>query len=304
MRRNWLPLLLLILAAGFTPSTGFASPATFVTALPVALDQILARMDANTSMAASELEYAQFPVSVALGATSSLALFVTFQASLTSLKQNGQISTSSGMNDTLVFGRYTLYKKDWPNGTLRLAPLAGAYLPSGSNTLSNSSGLLAGPLQTGTGTLDPYVGLTFGANTARYGAASDLTYRWNPAAAHGVSPGDILRADGEVERRLLPVHLPAEGLPKELWFVLETNLIKNRSGKLDGRPDPNSGGFTWNGAATLQLPTLRWELGMGVLLPIVQQFNGTGAIRESKGLITFFEFYLSAPSLSGVRRKL
>lgn len=283
---------------------GFASPATFVTALPVALDQILARIDANTSLTASELEYAQFPVSVALGATSSLALFVTFQGDIASLNLNGETSTSSGLNDTLLFARYTLYKRDWPKGTLRLAPLAGAYVPTGNNTLANSNGLLAGPLQTGTGTVDPYVGLTFGANTARYGAAWDLTYRWNPFSAHGVSPGDIVRADGEVERRLLPVHLPNEGLPKELWFVLETNLIETMSGKLDGRPDPNSGGFTWNGAATLQLPTLRWEIGAGVLLPILQRFNGAGGIPEGKGLITFFEYYLAAPSWNGLRRKL
>lgn len=282
----------------------FASPATFVTALPVALDQILARVDANTALTESDLVYAQFPVSVALGATSSLALFVTFQQGFTTLTQNGQPTTSSGLGDTLLFARYTLYKKDWPKGTVRLAPLAGVYLPTGSNTLSNSNGLLAGPLQTGTGTVNPYVGLTFGANDARYGAAWDATYRWNPSVVHGISPGDVIRTDGEIERRLLPVHLPNEGLPKELWFVAETNLITSRTGKINGAMDPNSGGFTWNGALTLQLPTLHWELGMGVLLPIVQRFNGVGGIPEGKGFISFFEYYLSAPSWKGLRRKL
>ena len=304
MLRKLLRTLLLTCLIMPGSTIAWASPATFVTALPVALDQILARVDADTALTASNLVYAQFPVSVALGATSSLALFATFKQGFTSLTQDGETSTSGGSSDTLLFARYTLFKRDRPKTTLRIAPLVGAYLPTGSNTLSNSNGLLAAPLQTGTGTLDPYVGITLGSNGTRYGAAWDATYRWNPSTVHGISPGDVIRTDGEVEMRLLPVHLPQEGIPKELWFVLETNLIKNRSGKIDGAMDPNSGGFTWNGAATLQLPTLHWELGMGVLLPIVQQFNGVGGIPEGKGFISFFEYYLSAPSWKGFRRKL
>ncbi|MHB8302479.1 MAG: hypothetical protein ACYDC6_06520 [Acidobacteriaceae bacterium] len=302
--KKLLPILLLSCLVISASTTAWASPATFVTALPVALDQILARVDADTALVASNLVYAQFPVSVALGATSSLALFATFQQGFTSLDQNGQTSTSSGPRDTLLFARYTLYKRDRPKTTLRLAPLAGAYLPTGSNTLSNSNGLLAAPLQRGTGTFDPYLGLAAGYNGSRYGGAWDATYRWNPSTAHGISPGDVVRTDGQVEMRLLPVHLPNEGLPKELWISLETNLIQNRRGKIDNVIDPNSGGFIWNGAATLQLPTLHWELAMGVLLPIAQQLNGVGGIPEGKGFISFFEYYLSAPSWKGLRRRL
>ena len=303
MLKKLLPILLFTCTVMSGSTIAWASPATFVTALPVALDQILARVDADTVLTASDLEYAQFPVSVALGATSTLALFATFQQGFTSLDQNGETYTSSGPRDTLLFARYTLYKRDRPRTTLRLAPLAGAYLPTGSNTLSNSNGLLAAPLQTGSGTFDPYLGVAAGYNGSRYGGAWDATYRWNPSAAHGISPGDVVRTDGEFEMRLLPVHLPNEGLPKELWIALETNLIKNQGGKINGVMNPNSGGLTWNGAATLQLPTLHWELGMGVLLPIAQQLNGVGGIPEDKGFISFFEYYLSAPSWKGFRRK-
>jgi len=124
--RKLLPLLLFVPMVVTGPRIAWASPATFVTALPVALDQILARVDADTALVESNLVYAQFPVSVALGATSSLALFATFQQGFTSLDQNGQTSTSSGPRDTLLFARYTLYKRDRPKTTLRLAPLAGA----------------------------------------------------------------------------------------------------------------------------------------------------------------------------------
>lgn len=307
-KRRWAVLAAFCAVASATP-TAWASPATFVTALPVALDQILARVNANTSFAATTLGYAQFPVSVALGVTSSLAIFTTLQQGFSSLNLPAASGASmqptrasSGERDVLAFARYTLFKIDRPKTSLRIAPLAGASLPTGSNTLADSQGLLPGPLQTGSGTVDPYVGITMGYNGTRYGSAWDATYRWNPAAAHGFTPGDEARTDGEIEMRLLPVHLPDEGLPKELWIVLETNLIHDRRATVDGAVSPNSGGITWNGAATLQLPTLHWELGAGVLLPIEQRFNGSGEIAEGKGFLSFFEYYLSAPSWKRFRR--
>jgi hypothetical protein len=154
-----------------TATTLSASPATFVTALPVARDQLLVRFNLQPVFSTRAFSGFQFPINMGYGLTSRWALFLNVNqgfASMTDFNQRPPLKlNSSGSYDTVSYARYTLFKIDKPKSTFRIAPLAGAFLPTGDNALRGPVGLLPKALQTGSGTFDPYVGITMGYNTIR-----------------------------------------------------------------------------------------------------------------------------------------
>jgi hypothetical protein len=278
----------------------FASPATFVTALPVAKDQLLVRFNAQPTFSTRGFHGVQFPVNIGYGATSRLAVFVNVNqgfGSLTGITPLGPIELSSaGPGDVVSYARYTLFKIDKPRSTFRIAPLAGAFIPTGDNDLRGPNGLLPRALQTGSGTLDPYVGVTMGYNTLRWGMAADSTFRKNPVASRGLSPGDQFRADVQFEYKLYPLHMPEEGLPKLLVLSIESNYAHDWKDHADGVISANSGGNTLKQDAILEISTLHWQVGMGAQLPVMQDLAGTGRMRQRTGFFLFFEYYLAAPN--------
>lgn len=204
-----------------------------------------------------------------------------------------QKATSAGWKDTLAFVRYTLFSRDKPTSTLRIAPLAGLYLPSGSNTLHNSSGLLPPSLQTGSGTVSPYAGMAFGWNGMTYGMAADSTFRHNPITQSGINPGDQFRADGQGEVKLYPFKLPKDGLPNELWLSIEENYEHNSHSHTNGLVLAGSGGESFYQDAVLEYATLHYEFGAGLQEPVVQDLNSTEDVREKRKLLFFTEYYFS-----------
>jgi hypothetical protein len=295
-RRHAAAVILGLLSA----AAAFPSPATFVTALPVARDQLLVRFNFEPTLSTMGSYSLQFPVNVAYGLTSRWALFLTVNQgfeSMSSPELSGPRQLSSaGIGDTLAFARFTLFKIDKPRSTLRIAPLAGAFFPSGANTLEGTGGYLPPALQTGSGTVDPYVGVTMGYNNVLWGLALDTTYRKDPVAGQGISPGDEFRADAQAEYRVLPLHMPAEGLPKLLGLSVESNYVHDGGNRLNRTLSPNSGGDLLKQDAVLEWATLHWELGLGAQLPVMQSLPGVGRLKERCGVFLFLEYYLAAPN--------
>ena len=281
-------------------SVAFASPATFVTALPVARDQLLVRFNAQPVFSTMGSYGVQFPVNIGYGLTSRWALFLNTNqgfGATSSVTPLGPLALSSaGPGDLVSYGRFTLFKIDKPKSTLRIAPLAGAFIPTGDNSLQGPHGLLPKILQTGSGTLDPYFGVTMGYNTVTWGMALDSTYRENPATDRGISPGDQYRADAQFEYKLLPWRMPEEGLPKLLVLSLESNYAHDRRDRVNGALSTNSGGDTLKQDAILEISTLHWQVGVGAQVPVMQDLAGTNRIRQRSGFFLFFEYYLAAPN--------
>jgi hypothetical protein len=234
------------------------------------------------------------------GLTSRWALFLNVNqgfASMTDFNQRPPLKlNSSGSYDTVSYARYTLFKIDKPKSTFRIAPLAGAFLPTGDNALRGPVGLLPKALQTGSGTFDPYVGITMGYNTIRWGMALDSTYRNNPVAKQGISPGDQYRADAQVEYKIYPLHMPEEGLPKGVVLSIESNYVHDRQDHVAGASSANSGGNIFRQDAVLEISTLRWQVGVGAQLPVMQELNGVNRMKQRSGFFLFFEYYLAAPN--------
>ena len=279
------------------PRSTLASPATFVTALPVAQNQVLSRFNWNPTFSSQDLTSFQFPFDLAYGLNARWTIFTTFNPVYNSIQTqtpSGQSNISSGgLGDTLVFARYTLFSRDTPKSTLRIAPVAGLYLPSGSNALSDSNGLLPAPMQTGSGSVAPYGGVAFGWNGPAYGLAADSTFLHNPITNTGISPGDQFRVDGQGELRLYPLTLPEIGLPRELWISIEENYYHNSLSHINGQVLPGSGGVSFYQDAVLEFATLHYEIGAGIQLPVVQDLNSSSDVREKRQLLFFTEYYFS-----------
>ncbi len=275
-----------------------ASPTTFVTALPVAENQALTRFNWNPAFGSQRFTSFQFPFDLAYGVDARWTIFTTFNpvyASIQTQTLSGQHEVSTGgLGDTLAFARYTLFSQDTPKSTLRIAPLAGLYLPNGSNTLSDANGLLPAPIQTGSGSVAPYGGVAFGWNGPAYGLAADSTFRHNPITHTGISPGDQFRVDGQGELRLFPLTLPNLGLPKgELWLSIEENYQHDSLSHINGQVSSGSGGASFYQDAILEWATLHYEIGAGIQLPVVQDLNSPNDVREKRQLLFFTEYYFS-----------
>lgn len=279
-----------------------------MTALPVARDQLLIRLNGQPTFATRGFYGVQFPVNVGYGLTSRWALFLNLNqgfGAMSSVTPLGHVDLSSaGFGDMASYARYTLFKIDKPNSTFRIAPLAGAFIPSGDNALRGSQGLLPKALQTGSGTLDPYFGVTMGYNKVRWGMALDSTYRKNPVTNVGISPGDQYRSDAQFEYKLYPLQMPDEGLPKLLVLSIESNYVHDGKDHVNGALSANSGGNILRQDAILEISTLHWQVGLGAQAPVMQDLTGTGRMKQRSGFFLFFEYYLAAPNWrgSGARR--
>ncbi len=279
------------------PRTAFAAPVTFVTALPVADNQVFTRFNWDPAFDSQDIVRSQFPSDLAYGLSGRWTIFTTFDPVYLSIHQatpSGPSETElGGLGDTLAFARYTLFSRDTPKSTLRVAPLAGLYLPSGSNTLSDSSGLLPASIQTGSGSMAPYGGVAFGCNGPKYGMAADSTFRHNPVTDVGETPGDQFRADGQSELRLYPHTLPELGLPKELWLSVEENYQHDSLTHLAGRITPDSSKSSFDVDAIVEYATLHYEIGAGMQVPAVQDVASPNDVLEKHKLLFFTEYYFS-----------
>ncbi len=300
----WLLVIYLTMARD---GKALASPATFITALPVSQDQLVVRFTAIPGFSTGDptplgrsLSSVHFPTTFLYGATGNLALALQPEQQFGLMGENTlrgrQTRSAGGFGDTLLFARYTLVDWDWPRNTFRIAPLVGAYLPTGYYDQSDHLGRLPQNLQSGSGSADPFMGMTAAWYNPLYGFAWDATWRHNPAASSGFRLGDKARTDGQFEWRLWPWTLPTDYVPNYVWGEIETNLVWNGKDRTGGAVDDASGGFTWLLWLGLEYQNIYWEFGGEVGVPLVQSLNGTGRLTQTVAFVFFFEYYLAMPS--------
>ena len=292
--------------AAVMPRSAEGSPATFVTALPVATGQLLVRFNFQTTFGNPQFIGIQTPMTIAYGLMPHFAVFTTVNQSYQSLGGGPGVPALSswGARDVALFARYTALKVDRPQATFRITPLGGAFFPAGENTFRAQGAYLPGALQTGSGTVDPYFGIAVSYNSDAFGVAADATYRLNPVARAGISPGSELRSDAQVETRLYPRNLPEEGMPGLLDVSLEANYTQDAASNIDGVPAPFSSGRTLKQDLVLEYSTLRWQIGIGGRWPLMQSFDSPSALRERFSAFVFYEYYFAMPHRRHRKRDL
>ena len=272
-----------LVAAG-APGEAAAAPETFNTALPVAKGEFIFREQAlyrkasdDPSAADRDLEVVGGVSVLGYGATRDLAIFgvLPYLHKRLELTDSGQriARSTRGIGDARLFGRYTIFQRDRPGWTFRIAPFLGVELPTGDDDDSDSFGRLPATLQLGSGSWDPFGGVIATYQTLDYQVDAQLAYQAN-TEANDFEFGDEVRADASLQYRLWPREL-GEGVPGFLYGILEANLLLQAKNKVGGTNDPDSGGTTLFLSPGLQYVTKRWVMEGIVQLPVVQDLNGT-----------------------------
>ena len=180
---------------------------------------------------------------------------------------------AEGPGDFTLFGRYTAFRKDWPQRTFRIAPFAGVETPTGDDDETDALGRLPASVQPGSGSFDPFAGIVATYQTLAFQVDAQVSYKVN-TAANDFEFGNVARLDGSLQYRLWPRRLGG-GVPDFLYGVLDANLIYQEKNRSRGVENPNSGGTTLFLAPGLQYVTKRWIVEAGLQLPATQNINGT-----------------------------
>jgi len=266
---------------------GFATagPITFNSALPVSegvgvlRSQVkLVRKTGDVTTLNRDLTATVVPLVLAYGMSSKLALFgvlpyVNKRMDITMGAVRIRRQTQ-GLGDGKLFARYTVYQADHPGDTLRIAPFMGLKAPTGRHDKRDTFGLIPRPLQSGSGSWDPFAGIAITRQTLDWEFDTAASYRLNTKAS-GFEFGDEARLDASLQYRVLPRSLDNLGVPAFIYAVLESNLIWNGKNRLAGATDFNSGDTTWNLVPGLQYVTRRYVLETAVQIPVLQRLNGT-----------------------------
>ena len=274
-----------LLALIGSASAAAAAPQTFNTALPIARGEFVFREQFLYKRASDDPSPANREVEV-LGAISvlgygingDLAVFAVvpfLDKALDLTVPAGQRVTrdTSGIGDARLFGRYTIYKDNFPGGNFRIAPFAGLELPTGDDNDRDRLGILPAPLQLGSGSWDPFGGVVATYQTLDFQVDSELSTKVN-TKANGFEFGDEARFDASLQVRLWPRELTG-GVPGFVYGVLETNLIYQGKNEIGGANDGNSGGLTLFLSPGIQYVTRRWILEAIVQVPAFQDLGGT-----------------------------
>jgi len=286
---------LFIALSGLTAGQAFGAPITFNTALPVAKHDGIVRLQTkyirstgDSTTSERELSVLAAPLVLVYGVTSKVTLFGIIPYLDKELKLNtpkGRVSRGdTGAGDATFIGRYTLYQRDSPGQTIRLAPFAAVKAPTGDDNEEDGLGRLPQPLQLGSGSWDYTLGSIFTWQTLKWQIDGSASYRFN-TRANGFRFGDVARLDISYQYRLFPRRL-GSGLPAFVYAVLESNLSyrdKNKAGAVD---DINSGGTTWSLSPGIQYVTRQIVLEAAVQVPVLQDLNGTALENDYVGLLS------------------
>jgi len=280
-------LWIMVLATNLFTFAGIAAagPISFNSALPISegvgvlRSQIqMVRKSGDATGQNRDVTVVAVPLVLAYGISPKLALFgvlpyVNKRMDI-SMGTNRIRRSTQGLGDGKFFARYTVYQEDQPGDTLRIAPFLGLKTPTGAHDQRDALGLLPRPLQSGSGSWDPFAGIVVTRQTLDWEFDTSASYRINTAAS-GFEFGDEARLDASFQYRVLPRSLQNVGIPAFIYAVLESNLIWNGRNRLAGTTNINSGGTIWNLTPGLQYVTRRYVLETAVQIPAIQRLHGT-----------------------------
>lgn len=290
LRRRSVALVALFVAAMVVvPPPASAGPITFLSALPVTQGQGIFRIQ-GMFMAFGEdplpldrdLGVRAVPLAVVYGATPKLALFAVAPVLSKELELDTPVGRRTrdvtGLGDMTFLARYTIVRVDSRAGTFRIAPFAGVEAPTGEDDDRDALGRLPPPLQLGSGSWDPKVGLVVTRQTLGWELDTAVSYQAN-REANGFEFGDELRWDASYQHRVWPRQLGG-GVPGFLYAVLESNVIHQRRSEAAGLEDPDSGGTVWFVAPGVQYVRKRFGVESVVQIPVAQDLNGSQVERD------------------------
>lgn len=180
---------------------------------------------------------------------------------------------TDGLGDIQTLLKYRVFTKDKPGKTHRLGVFGGLEWPTGDDDESDRLGRLPQPLQAGSGSYDPILGLVWTTQTLSWEIDADLGYQFN-TEANDFQFGDVIFYNVSYQHRLWPRELPEEGVPSFVYGVVEAIGAYAAENDVNGRTDHDSGGHTVFLSPGLQWVSQRWVVEGAIQLPVIQALNG------------------------------
>lgn len=269
------PKTLAFIVASLLSGTAMAAPITTNTALPVSKGELILRQQVIWTHAANDptnlgREFdAVAGVTVAgYGLTPKLALFGAVPLVHKQLRTPAGRRSSNGPGDARLFARYTILQQDKPGQSFRIAPFAGVELPTGKHRRRDAIGLLPAPLQSGSGSFDPFGGVVATFASTQWQMDAVGSYQIN-TERDGHEDGDVAKFDLSFQYRLWPQKIGAD-TTAFVFGVLEANLVHEDKQQLNGIDNPNSGGTTLFLAPGLQYAGKAFIAEASVQIPVWQ----------------------------------
>lgn len=241
-------------------------------ALPIGQGQKLIRVQAIYLKAADgsrEFEELSFPFVLGYGVTNKLALFAIVPFLDRELEADGRRRGEFGLGDIQFLARYTVFQKNEKGRTFRVAPIVALKVPTGDDDETDGLGRLPQPLQLGSGSFDPSIGLVITRQTLKDSLSASLGYQFN-TKANDFEFGDQATLDLAYKYRLFPKTLKSGFL----FVGLESNLSWQDRNRVVGSVDANSGGTLLFLSPSVQYINQRFTLEGAIQIPVVQDLGG------------------------------
>ncbi len=259
---------------------GLAAPITFNTALPVASGEFVARVLFRTGESKRDtgrkMNVEGFTGVLGYGINQDLTLFAVVPWIDKRLDVNGAGRQADGFADSAMFARYTVFKRNLPGQTLRLAPFAGVKLANGSDDENDRIGTVPPGLQPGTGTTGWFGGMVLTWQKLAWELDTQIrvdSFRDNGGQSGDIDVGNRYAWSSSFQYRIWPGKLDST-TPGFLYLVLESELSHQRRTRVSGVPDTDSGGDRFVLSPGIQYVTRRWVAELSVQIPVVQDLNG------------------------------
>lgn len=273
------PSLFLLALTGIASHPLQAAPITFNTALPVAEEEFVVRLQFKAGKTRQENQFPSRQVKVkaavgvlGYGLSPDFTLFAVLPYVSKKLKTSGSNRESAGLSDLSIFARYTVYKNNMPGKTFRVAPFAGVNLATGKDTEKDRTGQIPPGLQPGSGSTDFFGGVVITYQTLAWQLDTQLRLdTFNEG--NELERGNKISIAASMQYRIWPRDLGSD-IPGFLYLVLESELSHQQKDKVAGTYNDDSGGNRWTISPGIQYVTWRWVAELSVQLPLKENLNG------------------------------
>ncbi len=187
---------------------------------------------------------------------------------------------SKGLGDMSLFGQYRFYHDD----SIDAAVMTGVKTPTGDKKeRENEGGLFEAEQQPGSGSWDPFLGLSFNRIWGRAGVSSNVLYTFVTEGTQQTDLGDIfnynlaasyrayLTEDGHDHNH----HGHGSDIVDYVDVVLELNGDYRDKVEINGKADANSGGHTMYLSPGVRIGIGHsWSVFTSIGIPIINDLNG------------------------------
>jgi Putative MetA-pathway of phenol degradation len=187
---------------------------------------------------------------------------------------------SNGLGDLNLFGQYRFFNSD----SMDIAIIVGLKTPTGDTGEKEIEGrLFEAEQQPGSGSWDPFAGISFNKSLGRIGISSNILYTFVTEGSQDTELGDIFNYNFAASYR---AYLPKEehnhdhhehgtNLLDYIDVVLELNGDYRKKTDISGEKEAHSGGNTLYVSPGVRVGIGHtWSLFTSVGIPIIDDLNG------------------------------